>query len=267
MKKIIIPISIFLLIFLGTIVIILNNEVVVDEIIILEENHIYIYKNERNFSVDLYINNNDSLLLRKESYKSSFVSNTKNENRHNISIKDISLVDSELYLEKTYYHYILSFTLPSSENAVLIKDCLLNIGLSNNKNYEFMIGSLEVYMTNYNLIGSNYPLFLMSLDVVANNEVNSQRVSKIHINFDFLLNINISRIIIGHYNETTFDILGNIVTIYIKNEKMILDNFPILIYYYIDGEEKEQVFDNMQMLTTYRNLIKDDVKKNTYVFS
>jgi|GEM_PF-6239504 len=267
MKRALIPLFSCILIGLIITIIFINQQESVDEIIVLEENHTYIYKKERSFNVDIYINNKTSMLLNTNAYKNTYVTNIKYENRHSLDIKLISLNDEERYLEKTFFHYILAFSLPSNPEGISIKDCLLHIELTNNKTYSFMIGSLEIYMVEPSLVGANFPLLMTSLQVTTNDLLNPQRIDKVYLEVSPLQYLTIERITLGSYSETTFNYDGYRLTIVVINEKKVLDNAPIIITYATEYGTFKQYFDNMQLLTTYRNLIKDGVKKNHYAFN
>jgi hypothetical protein len=181
---------------------------------------------DRFLEVDVFINQKDHLLSEIEYHLVSYLSDSNDSKKLELSLIDITQTHHEIYLNMPFYAYQLRFELPYFGNHYEIHDAYLSLSMIHQKTYRFSIGRLEVFpqivdnpvMEWHSLIGSKKPLSYQS------------RLYEITIGIDHLSS-EIDSIDIGFKTKAAFWLSENELKIRIPEEPYLRNAMPIIIHF------------------------------------
>jgi hypothetical protein len=103
---------------------------------------LYVDEDGASLKVPIYMTVKGAL-TNKEAIMTAKLQN--NVTQLSLSIEDVSLKQEEQYLQKTYYRYELTFSMPSLSDHLMMRDAVLHL-MTIDHEYEFLIGHVERYI-------------------------------------------------------------------------------------------------------------------------
>lgn len=147
MKKIIFIVSLILIAFTSLFLLYFDKGVEEEEdVFSIKTSYSYIYRDGVNFSIKLYSNIDDSLLLHGKEGQ-VFLHDSKKEDMVLCTVDNVYINETVLFEDNYYYEYIYDLSL--NMTTLNIKECYLSV-LFSNKEYDFNIGSFEIKDEKFN---------------------------------------------------------------------------------------------------------------------
>ncbi|MDR2828796.1 MAG: hypothetical protein LBV51_05195 [Acholeplasmatales bacterium] len=244
-------------------VIILVSQLKKDEkILSVSSYYTYVYTEGKKINVPLYLSTAKHPLYSKDSYQSVYFVNENENKKISVELDSVDSPSYETYKNENYNKLILSIRMPNIDNNYFIENCYLKITLKNDKEYKFLIGSLDLLY--YNNVGVEDCIKIKELygEKLEGNYLS--RLGKIVVNIEFLKLTNITNVKIGTNIQNTYATTDNKLTINIKIDDYLLNNAPIIIEYLENDVVLTQVVDNFVYFDDYAILSENTKLINAY---
>ncbi|MDY0277025.1 MAG: hypothetical protein RBQ97_02970 [Acholeplasma sp.] len=224
-------------------------------ILTVDTQYTYLYQKKQSLKLFLYFNDGKIPVTEQEGYE-RFKVHDKDDNKSLVlELINIDYMNSEQYLNETYYKYYYEFKIPNLANDFIVDDAILEIVFANNKRIELQLGNFElIYLDNYQ------ELDWSSLDSKKESS-DSFQISNIMI--EFFDNIaKIDDIKIGS-ESVNFIMYENAINVIIPKKDLVITNLPVII----NTTNKIFVVKNHDYIIEYNLLEKVKKGINNYEFN
>jgi len=219
----------------------------------------YLYEDEMEMQVPLYVNDINHPINYIDSYESIQLTNEDQSKRLDMSLSKIVLGYEETYLNEIYNQIILFMEIPDLNQDFQIEDLYLEINLVNDDAYFISLGSLSLVYIN----ATSSALDWSALDGSKPSGSFISRLGQISIEYQTLTD-QIDRIEIGFEAEVEFEVLSNQIDLSIPFENCLLDDIPVIIYY---ESGSVQTIANFKYMFDYQILKESGLLITTYALN
>ena len=259
MKHIVLIFSLVIIFLMMVVMIINHQEKPPMRLLSTQKYYSYLYEDEKQMQVVLYINDLTHPIVNQESYESINLSNLDQTKNLEMTLNKVTLDSEEVYLNETYMQMTLFMEIPNLNQDFQIEDLYLEIHLVNEDAYFISLGSLSLI---YTLSNSDY-LDWTALDGLKNASFFISRLGEVTIEYQ-TLDQEIEKILIGYNYEAEFSIYPDSLVLTIPFENLLLDEIPVIIYF---QSGHVQTIANFRYMFNYQILKESGLLINTYALN
>jgi hypothetical protein len=207
-------------------IVILNQKMIPLKMITVATNYSYVYEDEKDLIIPIYLNSKDHILSLKDSYQMVYLTNELETKKVEVELVKILEDQKEEYLNETFIKYNLYFYLPYLGEDFYIDDLYIHITLLNDISYKFYLGTFTLFHLELKSDQINW------VSLYGLKKANSflSRLSEIHVEFDSLL-ANIIDIKVDHLTNIIYEVIDHKIIIKLEDNPYLLNYVPIIIYY------------------------------------
>ncbi|MCF7930856.1 MAG: hypothetical protein K9L02_05060 [Acholeplasmataceae bacterium] len=249
MKHIAFIFSLVVLISMMAIIITNNMEKVPKRLLSVQKYYSYLYEEDLEMKIPLYINDIDHPLAHASSYDVILLSNPDEHKMIQMELSKITYGYEEMYLNEKFYQMTLHLELPNLGEDFLIEDLVMKVTLINGDSYEISLGVLSLMSTYSN----SDALEWSALEGRKNETLFISRLKTITIEYTTCLK-EIDTIRIGIDFEVDFSVEQDQIVLTVFDQYILMDDVPIIIFY-SDG--------SIQTIANFRYMFDYEILKDS----